>query len=420
MHARHHSPAHFAAAGWWSRGLSALAGWALTVTAAQAQPVRLPNPSPPPQTPIDAALPPEEEPGRWTPWTVGLSANQGYEGFESGGNESVRITTGLNGTVARSWLLRRGSIGFNGSAGETLYEGGQDQFMYGGGVTTAHNYTRRFFQTFAAAASRSYAEDSALLVNAGVVLPRVLTENQMFSTAANYQLTRRNSLEGSVSAARVSFPSATELSPSAPQLATDTSYTLRGAFARQLNQAHSLSVSFGTSVSTGASGDVQGLLANYTGRFGRTLTIIASGGVKPYRVANGAQRRYAPGALLGFSVGTLRDQTIYVSYEHTVEQAYGLGGTHLCDRFNSTYSLGFGRVSITGNANYGINYYPEVSGFTQTGGTLGVTAGIDIGWNLSLGANYAYAFNTETRDSVSSTVKNSRGSVSLGYAFSFR
>jgi hypothetical protein len=252
----------------------------------------------------------------------------------------------------------------------------------------------------------SYSEDSTVLTTIGTVLPRVETRTNVASGALTYQLSPRTNIDASVSETTVTFP--------ASEFSNGSSLSVRSSLARQITPTQSIGLSIGNTFSTGTTGDIQGLLATWQMIRGRSLTLTATGGVRPYTLDGVTGHQYAPGGSFGIAAAMSRNQTIAASYEHAVEQAYGFNRTHLAHRFNANYIFAVGeRLTLEGNGNYGLNTYPQIANYTLDGRTA--TAGVRylLGRQFSLGAGYGLWVRKETGAPSTSTY---RTTFSLTYS----
>ena len=175
-------------------------------------------------------------------------------------------------------------------------------------------------------------------------------------------------------------------------LRTDLTIAGQGGYTRQIKETQSIGVSFSTAYSDGNTGNVLGLFGTWEGRFGRGFTLNAAGGVRPYQLDGVSGYRFAPGISLGLGQRVARNHAFALTFEHTVEQAYGFDRTTIADRINANYEFTIGRrLSLSGGANYGSSTDPRVAGYRLDGLTGSVAmrvsprpCGCHSGWLRSL------------------------------------
>jgi hypothetical protein len=244
----------------------------------------------------------------------------------------------------------------------------------------------------------AYSQDSTVLTTIATVLPRVETRTNVASGALTYQLSPRTTVDALVSETTVTFP--------ASEFSNGSSLSVRSSFSRQVTTTQSIGVSIGNTFSTGATGDIQGLLATWQMTRGRSLSLNASAGVRPYTLEGVSGHQFAPGGSFGIAATKGRNQTFAASYEHAVEQAFGFDRTHLTHRLNANYIFTVGRrLSLDGGGSYGLSTYPQIANHTLDGRTA--TAGVRylLGHQISLGAGYGLWVRKETGVESASTYR---------------
>ena len=351
------------------------------------------------------------------PWSVAIGGHQSYEGggqFPTGGDSSGQTSRGLTARLGRTWMLHRGSLDVNGDATQLLYGGAQpDHVMYGVNGSGSYSLTRRFTWRASGSMNNSYARDSSVLQESGIILQSntAMTKTYNSSTEMAYEVSRRSTISASVSHTQVSFDGADDLS-------NGSSVMIRAAYTRQLTLTQDLSVSFGNTFSSGLTGDIQGLLATWHKKVGRGLTLSLGGGVRPYTLYGEPGRKIAPGLSMGLT-GRLSDmQTLSVTYERAVEQAYGFNRTHLAHRINANYELAVGtRFQVSNTLNYGLNTYPQIANYTLGGWTYSVSSRYLLLSNLAVTGSYGFWLTQETGVPSISTFRTVAG---LAYGFGWR
>jgi len=385
--------------------------------------------SPPPsQTPTQPPLSPTQTPAEREPeeekprgegppiWLFSLGASQSYEsdvqfsGTTGNGDWSQR----LDGRGGRRWTLRRGHIDAGGDVSQVFYRraNGLNRLMYGLNANMSYDLTRRLHFSASEFMSLGYSENSAPLVTAGLLYPRVLTRTNVASTAIVYQMTPRTTVSGDVSQTTVTFPDSIT-----GGLSNGTSVIVRGAMSRTLTKTQSVGVSFGNTFSSGTTGDIQGLLGTWQGSWGRRLTLNGALGIRPYTLPGETGHRFAPGGSFGVTSRFGRGQSLSASYERAVEQAYGLARTHLAHRFNGNYGIAASRrLSFEAGASYGVNSYPQDVNYSLDGTTLTTGMQYRLLGDIFLSAGYGLWSRHESGISLGTTY---RTFVSLSYGRSF-
>jgi len=347
-------------------------------------------------------------------WTYSLAVGESYESDASfsGAAGNGAWSRGLLGRLGKSWALRRGAVELGGDATHNAYHSNaaSSRVTYGLNAGASYALTRRWSSRFGASVNQMYSQDAQLLTGSGVIFPRVLTRTQGTFAGFNYLLTPRSQLDVNVSTTRVGFVDS--------DLVPGTSLVTRAAFTRQVSRGQYLGVSVGHSIST-ITGDIEGLLGTWRMTAGQGLSIHAAGGVRPYKL-NGEATGYsiAPGGSAGISVAFGRGQSAGFTYEYAVEQAYGVGGTHMANRFNGNYSAKIGRrLSLDGSGSYGRNTYPERVGYVLDGRTIMTAAQYLLGKQMSVGVSYGIWVRTATAEPSTTTY---RAMVSLAYGGGWR
>jgi hypothetical protein len=337
-------------------------------------------------------------------WSYSLGVHEAYEsdvrfnGEQGNGDWHTRF----EGALGRQLVFPRGSLDVNGSLGQLLYRRNPDQdrtmYSFGGGVS--YDLTRRLHLVATEMMASTYSEDSTVLTTIGTVLPRVETRTNVASGALTYQLSPRMTVDASVTGTTITFP--------ADEFSNGSSLTVRSSFARQVTPTQTIGLSVGNTFSTGTTGDIQGVLATWQMTRGRSLTLMATGGVRPYTLDGVAGHQYAPGGSFGIESAFSRNQTFSASYENAVEQAYGFDRTHKAHRFNANYGYAVGRrLTLEGTASYGLNTYPQIPDYTLDGRTVMASMRYLLGRRFFLGAAYGLWARKETASPVTTTYRTS-------------
>lgn len=381
----------------------------LPSSAADAQTERPGPPAPPgpPLPPGQPELADQTDPTTGTSrvpssWSYSLGLSEGYESDVrfNGDAGNGDWNTGLDGSLSRDLRLARGGVALSGSASQLFYRRnpGQNRFMYGVAAGLSYELTRRLVWRVSESLTRSYSEDSRILTTAGQFFPRVLTETNVAGTGLTYQVSPKTTVEGSLSGTTVKFP--------ASEFSNGSSLSVRANIARQVSRSQSLGISIGNTFSTGTTGDVQGLLGTWQMTRGRSLTLSATFGVRPYTLFGVPGRRYAPGGSFGLATALGRNQTFSASYERAVEQAFGFDRTHEAHRVNASYDFALGRrVVLQGSGSYGLNTYPQIANLTLSGYTTMAGLQCRLWRQLSLTGRYGLWVRQETGIPSTSTYR---------------
>ena len=355
------------------------------------------------------------------PWAVTLGLLETYDGaprFE--GVEAGRglWATRVQGGLGRTFALKRGGIDVHGDATQVFYkdESQPDQLMYGASLGAVYAMTRRLTWHVSEGISSTLAQDSAFLTEAGRVFSRrTMTKTILTSTDFAYQSSEKTSMRFEVAQTRVSF--------NQEALTSGNSTNVRFSFSRQVRPTQAIGVSAGHTFTSGQTGDIQGLLGTWQATLGRHVALNAAAGIRPYKLYGVDGYQFAPGGSFGLAV-TFDKQTMNVSYESAVEQAYGvneaLGGglTHTGKRLNADYGIAIGqRLAFNVAGNYGHNTYPQIEGYHIGGRSVMTTVRYLIARPLSLNAGYAVWWRTETGAPTSST---NRVTFALTYVLGWR
>jgi hypothetical protein len=352
-------------------------------------------------------------PEAWT-FSTGVSGN--YDSnvlFVPGPDPASDISTRLQVALARHWTLRRGTLRLGGDLSHPFYqnESSLSTLMYNFSGGISYSLTRRLVLDASTTLSSSLAQDATVITDTGVVLPAVIVRTGSTAAALTYSLSPRTELSWTLSHTGVGFEST--IFRGGSTASTGVSLT------RQLNRTHSLGVSgsYQRNFQDGGSANVQTYLGIWQATMGRQWTVFASGGLRPYTIPEEEGYRISPAATVGIRRLIREGQTIGVSYDYTIEQAFGLDRTHLVHTVGGNYEFTWARkytVSFGGSYAYGI--YPLLPDLKLIGELGQVTFAYQVRDDLSLAANVS-AFSRAFRPEPA--VSSYRAVVSLTYGRSW-
>jgi hypothetical protein len=356
------------------------------------------------ETPSAAPIPQVET----KPWSMHFGVNGSYE--NNGELQENAFGAGFGAGITRSWASTRSTMTLLADASQSSYPNasGLNTLAYNFGVGASYSATRRLVFSFSDAVVSGRGQDSQLLTSSGLVYAQTIVRTNAFSVGMTYDVSPRTHVTTSVGGTLIHFGS--ESIQGASTLAP------RIAVTRQLTRSQTMGVTYGTTLSSAATaGDVQGLLATWQGNFGSSISVTASGGVRPYKLP-GQGQQYSPGGGVGFGARMGRSGVMSAKYERAVETASGLTGTHLSHRFDASYGASAGRrLSLDLSFGYGLNTYPQDSALKLSGGTLTAGAHYRLVQNLSVSAGYGIWKSINGPASVTGT----RGNASVGYSVSW-
>lgn len=346
------------------------------------------------------------------PWSLSVGMNQTTENNVqltdgSGGD----LGTGLMAGISRAVTIRRAAMSLRASANQVFYreQKSLNRFTYDAGATVSYRLGRRL--TFAAGdnVTSSYAQDSRVLLDAGLVLPKVLTRTNMASALLAYDVTPRTQLSGTASMSNAWFDS--------NDFVGQSSVTADVSLARRLTRTSSLGITWNQSYSNVIDGAVHGVQATWQSTIRRTGALTASGGVRMFSDETGGYQ-VLPAGTVGFATRVARNGRIEMHYARSVEGAFGFSGVTSTSRVGGSYGLPVGRrLAIDGGADYGKTsgaLSPELS---LTGLSVSLNAVYRLKDNLTLGGTYGLWV---SRNPSSPTVSGQRAGVTLNYNVSWR
>jgi hypothetical protein len=314
---------------------------------------------PPPQDPFGRTLQgPEgilpEVPVRDEPWSFSLGVNGAYEGnaLFTGPSDDKEFSHSFQGSIGRSWRLRRGDAQLGATASQAFYQdtASLNDFRYTVVGGLGHMLTRRLSWAGSVSVSSGLARDSQVLTDAGAVLPSTTTaRTSTGSSLFSYALSPKANVSWSLATSGVGFSAAT--------FNGGANLNTAATFTRLVGTGHTIGATadFARTFTTDdLSSNVYGFQGVWAFSVGRGWTISATGGVRPYSVPNEDGLRITSTYTAGVTKPVRRNQTFGVTYAKTVEQAFGLRETN-----NLVQSL---------SANYGLALHRNVS--ASFGGTL--------------------------------------------------
>ena len=342
-----------------------------------------------------AAVAHAQDAPRSRPWSFSLSAGASYEGnalFTAAEEDNTEFAQHVTASLGRTWTLRRGSVGLAARADKPFYDEstGLNDLRYSFNGTLTYAFTPRLTWGASSEFSSSLAQESDVLIDAGLVLPSVTTRSTTSTSSLSYLLTRRSLLSWSFGGTGVDFASALFVAGS--------SLTSTVTWSHQVGARQSLGVSqeYQRTFAELTRANIVGFFGTWSlaGRGG--WTAAASAGVRPYTVPLESGYRLA-GAFNASIAKTVRlGQVLSVQYADTIEQTYGLDATnHLVHTLSGSYLMGLGRsVSATFGGSFSRGRNP-VTDAILLGGAGQASIGYRILDNLSLTVGSAVFSRTE-------------------------
>ena len=393
-----------------AQGFSLFALWLTLSCPAFAQEPSSPEEQSPPQKADSPWLPDDTAPlalegeGSAGPrgWSYSGEAQGGWESnpvFESSTDPSSWLAR-LGGGLGYATAGRRSAFSVNANGGATDYFNleGRDRYYYSGGLSWVQRFSQRTTFTLSETLTNDYSQNSALLIEGGILLPlsRALTSR----TAARLRQTLNPvlGLEARVQYDYVDFAT--------PTLADGDQLDSELAMNRRFGERHSASLSY--SFLSSASGGQPRLNYHsaYLGgskRLSLTTTASANLGATALPQPDGSWR-VIPSALAHLSALNARTRLhVDARYEHRASQAFGLGQDRIADIASLALQRPFGRKWTS---DIGLNYTLS----KDTGGqaatfhynTLSVDASMAYRATrrLSLDLGYSYFRSSQVTPSV--------------------
>jgi hypothetical protein len=353
------------------------------------------------------------------PWSLSLSAGETYDSnvtFSPVNGESAgEFGSQLQAGAARTWTLRRGSLGITGNIAENLYNQSTNlnALTYDVGASASYSITRRLSWSAVDTLSSGYAQDAKLLTDAGLLLPKVITRTNLATTSLSYALSPRSQIRWAVGETSIVFDSS--------QLASGARIFSSFSFSREVGAASGVGVSYqydATTTEGGDSGTIEALLANWRTTFAKKYAWTASAGVRPYTLPGVSGFVISPALATGLSASLGRTQSVALTYDQSVEQAIGPSGTRETKGVSAAYSVSAGsRLNLGVNGNYVRSTYPQDPNRRLAARMGTASARYRLLKNLGLSAFVAYYLQDE--GSVSPT-SSYRASLAMAYRTSWR
>ena len=291
------------------------------------------------------------------PWSFSTSLAGSYNSnpMFTDGEAEADTATRAGVAVGRNWTMRRGDARLSVNFSRPFYHESTQlselAYNVGGGVN--YSLTKRLDWTFGSNVTSSLAQDAKIITDAGVLLPSVQATTGTVSTGLSYALNPRDTLSWSFSQQGVGFEST--LFRGGQSIGTTVNLM------RQVTRDNSLGVESTYSRSFTGEGTTQ--VQSYTGvwrsSIGESWTFFAKGGIRPYTIPGQAGWAVSPAVSAGISRIVREGQSVNVTYDRTIEQAFGLDRTHLVQTGAVTYSFAFNRrISGDFGGSYAYGTYP--------------------------------------------------------------
>lgn len=350
------------------------------------------------------------------PWTFGVGVNGSYEGnalfAASEGEEEFSHSVAAN--LGRSWVLRRGSANLTAGGSQFFYRKSTslNDFRYNlaGGFT--HAITRRLQWSGTSSVSSGLARDSAVLVDAGLVLPSVSATSSSSSSMFSYALTRRSTVTWSLSQSGVGFSSGA--------FRGGSSLTSVLSYSRQVGRSQTIGVTqdYSRTFQDDASTTIQGYAGTWSGTMG-SWTAHGSLGVRPYSVPGEDGNRLTTGISAGVTRPVRPGQTMGVTYDRGITQTFGVdSGNHLVQSIAGNYSIALTR-SLT--SSFTGTYSRSHSPVTPERGLEGQTGSASLSYRLTPALALSVSSSIYSRLSTGTERATSYNtSVALSYAVGWR
>jgi hypothetical protein len=343
------------------------------------------------------APPAEETPVRPVPapprWSLGAGVGSGYDSnaLFAGPDGASDIATRVQVSLGRDWTLRRGSIRLGADVTRPFYRNAAtlSTFTYNFAGRAAYMLTPRLSWSFGTNVNQARAPDSTLLAANGIVLPNVVARTGATSTQFSYAWSRKTNIGWGFSFQGVGFRATVFASD---PLKGGTSFGSSANVTRQVSPSQTLGItqSYQRMYQDGGAAGVQAYMGTWQASLGRSWSIFASGGIRPYTIPGESGYRISPGASGGIRKTVREGQSVGISYERTMEQAFGEGGgsgTHLVETVGGNYSLTLSRKLVAEfGASYARGTYPLIPDLLLIGKLANASLGYQIATGLMLSA----------------------------------
>jgi hypothetical protein len=305
--------------------------------------------------------------GALQPWSLTLGAGEAYDSNAafSGPRGGQDIAGNLQVALGRSWTSPRGDLMFKGNAGQSFYRQttSLNQLTYGFIGAAHYAITRRLSWSVGDSLSSNYARDIKVLTDAGLLLPSVITRSNSASTQFTYAVTPKTSVHWGLAEQNLGFTSL--------QFIGGENVTTSFGIERQMSRSQTLGFvqTYQRMFSNGEKASIQSLLATWQGRAGKELTVMATGGIRPYTLPGERGYRFSPSGSVGLSAYLSKGQTLGLTYERIIEQTFGLSNrTHLVNSVTANYGLSLSsHLAIELGGNYSRGSYPLLPNFRILG-----------------------------------------------------
>jgi hypothetical protein len=370
-----------------------------------------------PSTPTPSATPSTAPSTGNDPWSFGVGLNGSYEGnaLFTGPEENEEFANQVFATIGRGWALRRGNANVFGNVQQSFFQKSVslNDFRYTVGGSVNHPITRRLNWNATTMLQSGLARDSQLLTDAGLVLPSVTARTGTTTSTLDYALTKRSSLNWTLSQAGVGFGGGTP-------------FTGGWSVGSVLGWNHLV----GRSQAVGVTTDyrrtwdafpetIYGVNGTWSLFTPGGWSLTAFGGVRPYTVASlpGYQVTSSYGASFGRPLRP--GQAIGVSYSKGVERTFGVDrSNHVLHNLGGNYVFTLPKGI---GASVGAGYSRGNSPLTPDIFIIGQTAQASLGFPISRKFNVGFSSFFFTRqEEPAGRVRSYRSLVSLGYNTSWR
>jgi hypothetical protein len=349
-------------------------------------------------------------------WAFSTGLNSSYDSnpmfVENGGESDLanRVSAGLS----RSWVFRRGDAHLSLEATRPFYEETDTlsvlTYTLGGGST--HQFTRRLSGSWGTNLSSGLAQDQAVITGSGVVLPSVQARTASTSLGLSYAVDPRTNLTWTFSHQGAGFRSAAF--QGGAQMGSNLNLS------RQLSRTQSVGVEAGIGrmfSDEGGASSVQTYVGTYSLEVGKHWSLFGRGGVRAYTLPGVDGYSFSPATAGGVNMVIADGQALTLSYDRSIEQAFGFNRTHIVQTVAGSYTVKLTRrLSADMGASYAYGTYPLIPDLKLIGDlanaslTCALFQGLSISFTSSL---YGRQF---TPDPM---VWAFRAGVSVGYGTSW-
>jgi hypothetical protein len=257
----------------------------------------------------------------------------------------------------------------------------------------------------------SYAQDTTVLRDSGLLPPKLLTRLNTASSALRYDLSPRSQIRWLLTEQDVSFVSS--------QFRAASTFTTGVNVARQLSRSQTVGVTeeYQRTATRGGTGVQDSLLGTWQRTIGKNATVTATGGIRLYTLYGGTGFHSAPGGSIAFTARLRHDDSLGLRYERLIEQALG-DATHFGDEVWAGYVLSLSnRLAIEASGNYDRGTFPLDPNHQRNAQTGTIATRFTLVRNLAVGV--AYGLYTRV-DTPTPAVSGYRATMSLIYGQTWR